>query len=85
MNKILSLFFRKRKYPRRVMLHCPSGDMISDVSRDGIVQVPWFLRTCPFRIEDGGAVTLRLMWGNTPAAGYGKVWNLITWEPIEGE
>ena len=78
---ILNLF--KRKYPRKVLLHTPTGDMIAKVSWRGIVKVPWFLGTCPFHIEKDGSVTLRLMWGLTPSKGYGQIYSGIRWERIE--
>ena len=76
----------RRKYPRKALVHCSSGDIVLKVSRKGIIKVPWMLCSyCPFRLEPDGKVTLRLMWGTVPSAGYGKVWDGITWEPIKGD
>ena len=74
-------FFKKRK----VLVHCPSGDLILEVQKDNIINVPWFVswNTCPFHLEPDGRVTLRLMWDTIPASGYGKIWKDITWEDIK--
>jgi hypothetical protein len=81
--RLLSWFCVKHKYPRQVLLHTPTGDMIAKVSRKGIVEVPWIASTCPFHLEDDGTVTLRLMWSEGPSKGYGKTWDGITWENVK--
>ncbi len=81
LNKIYHKFFKKET-ERKVLVHCSSGDIILSVDKDNIIQVPWITDYCPFHLEENGTVTLRLMWGDVPSRGYGKVWDLITWEPI---
>lgn len=80
--KIISFFKRKLKKQRHVLLHCPSGDIISPVLYDDTVEIPWLLSTCPFHLEPDGTVTLRLVWEDGKAKGYGKVWQGITWENL---
>lgn len=77
-------FFRRIRYPRRVLVHTQTGDLILPVRRGNIILVPWMFHDhyCPFHLEPDGKVTLRLMWGDTPSRGYGRVWDLITWEPL---
>lgn len=73
----------KKKKKRKVLVHCEGIDIILPVYRGDIIRVPWGSSYCPFRLEPDGTVTLRLMWGDTPASGFGKTWNSITWEKIE--
>ena len=74
LKRILKIFRR-----RRVLVHTSTGDMICKAERGDIIRVPWIVSTCPFHLEPDGSVTLRLMWDDIPASGYGKVWEEITW------
>lgn len=77
---LLRWFFRRRK----VLVHCQDGDIVLPVRLGNIIEVPWIMTTCPFHLEPDGTVTLRLTYsGGVRAAGYGKVWDLITWEPYK--
>ena len=79
-KKIYEKFSKKTK--RKVLVHCPSGDIFLTVEKDNIIKVPWITSYCPFHLEEDWSVTLRLIWGDVPSRGYGKVWDLITWEQV---
>jgi len=84
MNWFKRIFHKKPQ--RLVLVHCSGGDIVLPVSKNNIIQVPWFLSTCPFKLEPEGKVSLQLMWGkDTPAKGYGKIWDSITWEELKSE
>ena len=81
----MSAIIRRLLVRRKVLVHTATGDIVLPVYRGDIVRVPWLApwSYCPFRLEPDGRVTLRLMWGDTPASGYGKVWDSITWEEMK--
>lgn len=70
---------------RRVLVHTATGDIVLRVHPGNIIRVPWLFswHTCPFHLEPDGSVTLRLVWPEGRAKGYGKVWESITWEPVK--
>lgn len=75
-----SLFSKKNK--QKVIIHFDDGDWVLE-AENGLIQVPWIYETVPMFCESDGTVTLRLMWGNTPCAGYGKQYGNTTWEPVK--
>ncbi len=87
MERLMKLFNYFKKKPTKYIFFTGSNgiEMKLRVYEGNIVQIPWMSSTCPFRLENDGSMTLRLIWdGNIKARGYGKVVNKdFRWREVE--